>query len=263
LLATPEHAPAVARDPARPLRLLLRGAWLLAHVLCGLALATAVNLDFSRRLRPEPLIQWWSRRLMRILNLRLSVLGQIPEQGCVLMANHVSWLDIPVIGAGAPTRFVSKSEVRDWPVAGWLANGAGTFYLRRGKGGSRPLLMRLLPYLQAGGSVTIFPEGTTTSGEGVLPFHARLFAAAIESGRPVVPVSLRYGPGSHGEALAPFVGDDDLLSHIVRLLGNRSLQAEVHFGRPLDPTGLSREALAEAARDAIRQRLTPLRTLAA
>ncbi|MGQ0619470.1 MAG: lysophospholipid acyltransferase family protein [Panacagrimonas sp.] len=236
----------------RPLRIAWRTASLLLHLVWGLALATVVKLDFGGRLNAERLAHHWQRRLLRILGIRLIVRGQPLAGGRVMMANHVSWLDIPLIGACTPTRFVSKSEVRDWPVAGWLADACGTFYLRRGRHGTRPLIDKLVPHLREGGSVVIFPEGTTSTGEDVLSFHSRLFAAAIESGTPVQPVAVHYGPGGAGENIAPFVGDDDLASHVLRMLRNRHLSAEVTFGAPILPAGHSREELAGQARESIR-----------
>ena len=165
------------------------------------------------------------------------------------VANHVSWLDIPLIAACETTRFVAKSDVRHWPVAGWLADAAGTFYIRRGKGGARPLLDKLVPHLAAGGSVVIFPEGTTTDGAGVLDFHARLFAGAIEAGCPVQPIAIRYGRARDGRDIAPFIGDDDLVSHIWRLLQEPGLVAHITYGEPL--RGNERDALAQAARSAV------------
>ena len=235
-----------------PLRFLLRSAALLALIAYGMALVLMVRLNFAHRLKSEHLARHWSRLLLGLLNMRLRVRGSdIVDGGRVIVANHVSWLDIQVLCACAPTRFVSKSEVQHWPVAGWLADAAGTFYIRRGKGGARPLLNKLLPFLQGGGSVAIFPEGTTSDGRAVLPFHPRLFCAAIESGRPVQPVALRYGLDWQGRNLAPFIGDDDLVSHLMRLLRCRGLDIEVSFAERLDPIGRTREELAQAAREAI------------
>lgn len=236
----------------RPLRFASRSTLLILHLAYGLLLALAVKLDAGDRLPRERLGSHWSALLMRLLGVELRVRGQPMQGGGLIVANHVSWLDIPLIYACAPTRFVSKSEVQHWPVAGWLAEAAGTFYIRRGKGGARPLLNKLVPHLQAQGLVVIFPEGTTTSGEDLLPFHPRLLCAAIESGKPVQPVALRYGCGAHGDNLAAFIGDDDLVSHVVRLLRNRGLVAEGVFGEPIDPAGRSREELADAAHDTIR-----------
>lgn len=236
------------------LRVWLRGARLSIHVLTGLLFAVAVNLSFGR-LRPEPLARWWSLRLRRVINLRVSVRGSTVSGARVTVANHVSWLDIPLIAACEPSRFIAKSEIRDWPVAGWLANAAGTFYIRRGKGGARPLLEQLVPHLEQGGAVVLFPEGTTTDGRDVLPFHARLFGAAIDAGANVQPVALRYGAARDGHLIAPFVGDDDLVSHILRLLREPELAAEVIYAAPIAAQGLERDTLARQAEAAVRAAL--------
>lgn len=239
-----------------PLRFLLRSVALLVLIAYGMALIAMLRLDLGHRLNPDTLAGHWSRQLLRLLNLRLRVRGPRPvEGGRMIVANHVSWLDIQVLCAVTPTRFVSKSEVQRWPVAGWLADAAGTFYIRRGGGGARPLLNKLVPFLHAGGSVAIFPEGTTTEGRDVLPFHPRLFCAAIESGRPVQPISLHYGRDSSSRNIAPFVGDDDLVSHLMRLMRCDGLDVDVSFAPAIDPAGSTREQLAEAARAAIQERL--------
>lgn len=240
-----------------PLRFLLRSLALLVLVAYGMALIATLRLDFGRRLNPDVLAGHWSRLLLRLLDLRIRTHGPEPvEGGRMIVANHVSWLDIQVLCAVAPTRFVSKSEVQHWPVAGWLADAAGTFYIRRGRGGARPLLNKLVPFLREGGSVAVFPEGTTTDGREVLPFHPRLFCAAIESERPVQPVALQYGLDACGRNLAPFIGDDDLVTHLLRLLRGDGLDIEVSFAPAIDPAGYTREGLAEAARAAIRESLS-------
>lgn len=246
-----EHQFSRRVSPMSSLRMALRSVRLLTHVAYGLILTAVVLFDFTGRVKCEPLAQRWSARLLRILGVRVRVRGQVVGGASMMVANHISWLDISLLFACAQTRFVSKSEVRKWPVAGWLAEGCGTFYIRRGRNDSRPLLNKLVPYLLSGGSVAVFPEGTTTDGSGVRLFHPRLFAAAIESSVWVQPVALRYGLGDGGAALAPFVGDDDLLSHLLRLLRNRAIDAEVTFCPAIDPAGKSREMLAEMARASV------------
>lgn len=213
-------------------------------------MALLVKLEGGRRLSRERMGRWWHRRLLHILHLRLRVFG-MPLQGPrLLVCNHVSWLDIPVIGATEPTRFISKAEVRSWPVAGWLADGAGSFYLKRGAGGTRHLVDALVAQL-AQGTVTLFPEGTTTTGKRVLRFAPRLFAAAIGAGCPVQPIALRYGTAVDGSCVAPFVGDDDLMGHLWRLLREPSLDVELIFCAPLYVESADRSALAEAAHAAV------------
>ncbi|HEY1077828.1 MAG TPA: lysophospholipid acyltransferase family protein [Fontimonas sp.] len=240
---------------AAGLRTLLRGARLLIHIVSGVLVSTAVNLDFSGRLRPAAIARWWSLRLLQILDIELVVHGRRATGATVTAANHVSWLDIPVISTGEQCQFIAKSEIRHWPVAGSLAKAAGTFYLRRGKGGAKPLIEALVPHLAAGGSVVLFPEGTTTDGRQVLPFHARLFSAAIDARALVQPLTLRYGAGRHGRLVAPFIGDDDLVRHILRLLREPRLRVDMIYGTPFSVEGLDRAAIALRAEQAVRQSL--------
>lgn len=239
------------------LRFTGRGLWLIAHLLLGLLLVTVVTLDFSRKLRPEPLTQWWNARLFGIFGLRIRIRGRAVAGGHVTVANHVSWMDISLIAACEQTRFVSKAEVRHWPVVGQLATAAGSFYLSRGRGGTGPLLKQLTPFLQRGGSVTIFPEGTTTTGEALLPFHPRLFAAAIDARLPIQPLLIRYGRTRDGRNIAPYVGDDVLFWHILAMLRNPALDVDVIYLPPISPDGLDRNELARRTHDAIAAELQP------
>ena len=231
-----------------------RALRLLVHLLVGVLIAVAMQFSFGR-LRPEPLARWWSATLLEVFNISVRHRGTALDRARLSVANHISWLDIPLISASQDTRFVSKSEVRDWPVAGWLANAAGTFYIRRGRGGAAPLLNRLCPHLERGGSVVIFPEGTTTAGEQPGLFHPRLFAAAIAAECPVQPIAIRYGRASNGEHIAPFIGDTTLAGHILRLLREPALRAEIFYCAPIPSRGLDRNTLAEAARASINQAL--------
>lgn len=232
----------------------VRALRLLIHLLVGLIAALAVRLSLGR-LSPYPVATWWSSTLLDVFNIQLQVSGQAHRGGRMTVANHVSWLDIPLIYACEGTHFVAKSEIRHWPVAGWLANAARTFYIRRGRGGAAPLLRALRPHLRSGGSVTIFPEGTTTDGLAMRPFHSRLFAAAIEADCLVQPVAIRYGRAADGELIAPFIGEDTLAGHIIRLLREPVLQAELIYCAPIRCTGLDRDELARRAQAAVARAL--------
>lgn len=231
------------------MRSLPRALLLILLLLVGLVLAGALRLDRHGRLSREQLAQWWNRRLLAILNVKIRVTGQPINAPQLIVVNHVSWLDINVIGALLPTRFISKSEVRDWPIAGSLADAYGTFYLRRGKGGSGPLLEKLVPHLRKGGSVTLFPEGTTTDGNSVRSFHPRLFAAAVESGCKVQPVALCYAQGS----VAPFIGEDTLVRHVLRVLQEPEIYVDAVFCPALSTVEADRDELAHAAEYSIRR----------
>jgi 1-acyl-sn-glycerol-3-phosphate acyltransferase len=244
--------------PLPYLRIVLKSALLIPYLVYGLGLAVWVCIvgDGSRR-RRERLAQQWHRGLLRLLGIRMQVRGTRAIGPHLIVANHVSWLDIPAIGAVEKTRFVSKIEVRDWPIAGWLVRAAGTFYLQRGAGGTKTLIGDLARFAQAGGVTTFFPEGTTTTGESTLRFQPRLFGAAIESGCMIQPVALRYGRAQNGDNVAAFVGDDDLVSNLLRLMREPALDIEVTFCPPLQPEGRDRAQLAEAAQAAIRRVIAP------
>ena len=234
------------------MRAVFRGARLILHLLTGMALVLLVSLDLSGRIAPEPLTRWWNARLLKILKVRLRVRGRRPPGAHLLICNHISWLDISVIAASDLTRFVSKAEVGSWPIAGWLANAAGTFYIRRGAGGTKQLIHALAAHLRGGGSVTVFPEGTTTDGDRMLKFQPRLFAAAIESNTPVLPVALRYSRAANGENIAAFVGEQTMTNNLARLLKERELHVELSYCEPIPPqAGQDRATLAQGTYNAI------------
>lgn len=243
--------------PARTVRAVVRGTRIVIHLAVGMLLVGVLLLDRWNKINAQALMSWWCQVTLGIFGVELIRNGVPHKGGRITVANHVSWLDIIVIGASEPTRFVAKSEIQDWPIAGSLADACGTFYIRRGKGGARPLLDKLVPHLKAGGCVTIFPEGTTTDGLSVLPFHPRLFAGAIEAQCVVQPVALRYGLSANGENIAPFIGDDDLVSHVVRMLKEPEIVVEVNYGTALSSEGRSREDLAGIAQASIAKIVTP------
>lgn len=236
------------------LRFGLRALRVASHLAFALLLCVIINLDFTGRVNADDWARRWLRRLMRIMGIRFVVHGQPAAGGQMIVCNHVSWIDIPLVGAALTSRFVAKSDIQHWPLIGFIARAIGTFFIRRGPGGSKPLLEKLKPHLAASGSVVIFPEGTTTDGRDVLPFHPRLFQAAMDCGMTVQPVALRYGLSATGEDIAPFIGDDDLVSHIARLLKSPGLTAELTYCRPLQPQHYSdRAAMARDAEEAIRE----------
>ncbi|WP_295541626.1 1-acyl-sn-glycerol-3-phosphate acyltransferase [uncultured Thiohalocapsa sp.] len=223
------------------------------HLLTGAMLGAGVAL--LHRLNASPpwlsaLVAWWHRRLCHCLGLSVSCRGSAAA-GALVAANHVSWLDISVLGGAAPMRFVSKADVRRWPLVGWLAELAGTLFLPRGAHRATSIAREIALLLQAGERVALFPEGTTGTGHTLLHFHARLFAAVDASSMPVQPVAIHYGCGPKPDTVAPFVGDDTLIAHLGRILRHPQLSVTLTFLPPvLSPTG-SRRELAEATRTAI------------
>lgn len=232
---------------------LLRLPLLLGVLLLGVVLATAIMLKAPA----VPVASWWCRRVLWVFGIRFHSRGQPPQAACVLVANHVSWLDIFLLAAQGHIRFVAKSDIESWPVINWLARSVGTLYIRRGRGGAGPLLQQVMPLVQAGQSFAFFPEGTTTDGAGLKPFHARLFVAATDSGLPVAPVAISFGPARDGRNLAPFIGADTLVAHLLRLLANPGgLEARVIYAPMVPSQGHSPQTLALAAQNAVEQALS-------
>lgn len=236
------------------LRIAWRGSRLVLHVVIGIVLTPLVmRRDPATRVwRTSPAItSWWHGRVARILRLEISTSGFRPQAPALMVANHVSWLDIIVLGHLTPTCFLSKHEVRGWPVIGWLARAAGTLFIRRGGGQASMVSQSIGRRLAQNGLLTLFPEGTTTSGHDVRPFFSRLFAAAIETGTPVVPTSVRYHIEGAHDPIAPYIGDQSLAQNMLGLMGRGRNQVHVHFADPLHHQGLDRKSLAEHTRKII------------
>lgn len=178
-------------------------------------------------------VQTWSRQMLRALGISLHIEGEAPQQGpLLLVANHLSWLDILVVHAARHCRFVSKAEVHHWPLIGAMANAGGTLFIERA---SRRDAMRVVHHmaesLERGDMLAIFPEGTTSDGSTLLPFHGNLIQAAISAHAPVMPVGLRYvqSDGQPSRAVL-YIGDDTLVGSVLRTLGAPSFSARVRFG---------------------------------
>lgn len=185
------------------------------------------------------------------LPLRIQVYGTPPKQPALWISNHISWTDIMVLGRFAPLSFLSKAEVLDWPVAGWLAKQAGTLFIRRGNAAEDDIQGQLKEYLAQKRALVIFPEGTTTDGHKTGLFHSRLLSCAIETETPIQPIALRYRRNGQYDPIAPFIGDDELPQHLNRLLAHPAAEVEVHFLPLLSTQGASRTQLAKQARQAI------------
>lgn len=236
--------------------LLLRGWRLLRlglHLIEGLVAVLLLHLLLSHSSR-QRLRQRWSFRLLRLLGIELLSHGAPIEPGSLLVANHVSWLDIFALNALVPSAFVSKSEVRDWPLIGWLAAKNDTVFLRRGSRGHAKIVnAEIAALLEAGHNVAVFPEGTTSDGTQVLHFHAALLQPAIECKRPVQPLSLRYQGSDGHPSLAPaYVGDMSLVQSILAIIAAPRLVARVDVFAPIPTnTDRHRREIANDARDAV------------
>jgi len=225
----------------------------MVHLVAGLATSALVFPLASRALR-ERLTRRWSRRLLGLCRVSVAQLPGAPAAAhALVVANHVSWLDIFVINALYPCRFVAKAEIRSWPVLGWLAASAGTVFIARGNRRElRHLFKGLVAVLHGGQRVAFFPEGTTSLQGEVLPFHANLFEAAIDAGVAVQPYALSYVDAAGGyHAAVAYVGETTFVDSLFRILEGEPVQARLQCLAPIDATGAHRRELARAAQEAI------------
>lgn len=238
----------------------LRGCWRLALAL-GVALdgwATIVFL-FPRMTAAaqQERVQAWSLRMLRVLGVAFEVRGnRLVEGPLLLVANHISWLDILVVHAARHCRFVSKSDVKRWPLIGTLATGGGTLYIEReSRRDAMRVVHRMADSLRAGQVLAVFPEGTTTDGLSLLPFHGNLVQAAISADAPAQPVALRFiDTASGGTSLTPsYIGDDSLVGSLWRTVSGPPVTAIVNFGEPQHVHGRGRRQWAHDLRTAVEQ----------
>ncbi len=182
----------------------------------------------------EQAVSDWARQMLHIMGIELVLRGQPLANGPVLLAaNHVSWLDILVMHATGYCRFVSKADIKHWPMLGAMAAGAGTLFIEReSRRDAHRVVHHMVERLQAGEVLAVFPEGTTGDGITLKSFHANLIQAAISANVPVQPMALRFVDGHTGQtSQAPrYVDDDTLLSSVWCTLTAHGLQAQVTVG---------------------------------
>ena len=243
------------------------------HVALGLLYALLTFTWIGPRGR-DAAIMAWSRILLLIIGVRLESKGLPPDRssstlsfsplprsgrgaggeglGSLLLINHTSWLDVFSIAAVVPARFVSKAEIGRWPLVGWLAVVVGTLFVERGR---RHAVVRtnqvVAERLRSGQVIGLFPEGTTTDGSRLLPFHANLVQPAIDLGAPLRPVGVRFTQRGEFSRVAMFVGEMNLMQSLWRVVTAPYLTVELHWLPPIDPLPSNRHAAASAARAAI------------
>ncbi|WP_345635401.1 lysophospholipid acyltransferase family protein [Rugosimonospora acidiphila] len=222
-------------------------------------------LPAGSRARP---VRWCARGVLRALGIRVSVRGRIPSWrpaagrgaagsacgGTLVVANHISWLDIVVLLAAGRTRLVAKCEVGEWPVVGRIARYAGTIFVDRARPRALPAAVAdVRSALEAGEVVVVFPEGTTSCGRSIGRFRPAFFQAAVEAGAAIVPVTLRFGLAGAGRtAAAAFIGDETLLDSLRRIMRLPRLDIRLVCGSIIHPaSGATRRSLARVAAMAV------------
>lgn len=219
------------------------------HLLAGLA-ASAVVFPLVGRNGRLAIFRRWSKTLLRILHVRVSVHGTPPISRAgptMMLANHVSWLDIFLIASQVPSRFVAKSEIRRWPVVGWLISRQGTLFVERARRHDTARINNSVnDALEKGYCAVVFPEGTTSDGTEVRPFHASLLQPIVQTHGVAVPVALRYVTADGGIDDAPAYTQERTLWDSLKLIASqRELRAEIHFLPAVPAVGKHRRDLAE------------------
>jgi 1-acyl-sn-glycerol-3-phosphate acyltransferase len=209
------------------------------HTLNGMAIAALV-MPLSSKNGRLAIILWWSKTLLRILNVQLHVHGQTPPAYAIarnnlLVANHISWLDIHAINSLLPVRFIAKSDIKSWPLFGYLAKKSQVLFIERGKRQHATRIVDLTTQsLKAGDNVCLFPEGTTTDGTCIAPFKGSVMQSALHAKSTVWPIAIRY-PGADGSinTEVAYAGDTTLVESILRVVGQQQAILELHFFTPI------------------------------
>ena len=202
----------------------------------------------------------WHDRTAKLLALDIEILGTKPSGPVLVVSNHISWLDIPVLAQALPVTFLSKAEVRSWPVIGWVAAKGGTLFIQRGARNAADSAIALIEQeLSLGGNVLIFPEGTTTDGNQLKRFHPRLFAAAQNRQCPVQPVALRYpGPDELTLSAVPYINNESFGPSLWKILGEKRIRVILEYTPLITDTDRDRRQIADDAHERVREALVHL-----
>ena len=244
------------------MKLALRKVRLIAHLLHGMW-TVATRFPNASAEQRHALNRAWSLKMLRLCGMRLVVHNDAArlDRGALVVANHISWIDIYVINAWRPTPFVSKAEIRQWPVVGWLAQQLDTVFIQREKrSDAKRITHELAARLSVGELMCVFPEGTTSNGLALLPFHANMFQAAVSAGVPVQPVCIMYEDAQGRQSTAPaYIDDVSLADSLDMLLRGGPLTAHVYIGAALAPDA-DRRVLAAQAQDVVAGALQAMQT---
>ena len=231
-----------------PIRAVFRAVRLSLHLAYGLTIAI-IFPRLSQALRRRILLRWCSE-LLKILNICISMPSDAPLlQSGILVTNHISWLDVFVLNAVAPMRFVAKSEVQNWPVIGWFCGRAQTLFIERGRARDAARINKqIVELLQGGDSLAVFPEGTSTDGTAVAAFHASLLQPAIDAGVLIHPVAIRYQDAEGVHSTAPaYIDDISFATSLWNILNCRNLHVQLFPTPSLNAADSDRRTLTRLA----------------
>ncbi|MCX7627328.1 MAG: 1-acyl-sn-glycerol-3-phosphate acyltransferase [Methylophilaceae bacterium] len=222
----------------------------------GYGVVAACVLPWLGQRQRRSLVQSWSAHILHILNVRLQVEGMLPTAShppALFVANHISWLDIWAINAVHPMRFVAKSEVRAWPIIGWLSEKVGVIFIERGRRHDTARVSGVgAEALRQGHSVCVFAEGTTSDGTHLYPFKSSLLQSAVDAGALVWPIALQYRD-THGRlnTAVAYTGDVTMFQSLCAVLAQREIVVRLIFAEPMPAVQRDRRTLTRAAESAI------------
>jgi 1-acyl-sn-glycerol-3-phosphate acyltransferase len=241
-----------------------RTARIVVHTITGLIVASAV-LPLVSVQRKRSIVKWWCGGLLRAFHIQVNTFGSLPRfdnesmntQGVMFVANHVSWADIHALNSLIPLRFVAKSDIKDWPIFGYLVTKANTLFIDRSKRQHAGRIVETVSNsLMAGDNLCYFPEGTTSDGTHMLPFKSSVLQAAINANTQIWPVAIRYinADGSINTEMA-YAGETSMIESMKLIIMQKNALVELHFLSPMQATNRDRRELTDAAFQAIKAKL--------
>ncbi len=237
----------------RVFRLIHALIWVITLAICVPAVYAIPRLGTWKAGIREAILAFFCRRCCACFNIKYDIIGKPCAPGHLVVANHISWIEIVLLLSQQPYSFIAKSEVKKWPIFGFVSRALGTFYIHRE---NKFAVYRDLPegqkVLQRGQSLLVFPEGTTTMGDELLPFYPMMFELAVREEKYVQPVAICFYD-EHGDrsTAAPFVGEESIIDSLIRVAGANSVRAEIHYLPLLDARKLDRKQLASKSKQAI------------
>lgn len=237
-----------------------RIARILLHTFTGIIIAALV-LPLVNQQQKLTLTHWWCKKLLNCFNLHVRTYGNLPlaeTRGAMFVGNHISWADIHALNSVIPLRFVAKSDIKNWPVFGYLVRASNTIFIDRT---SRKDAARIVGItarsLTAGDNVCFFPEGTTTDGTHMMKFKSSIVQAAIEAEAKIWPVAIRYPlPNGGINTKMAYAGDTSMGESMMNVIKQKKPVVELHFLTPIHALEANRQALTEAAFTAISKELS-------
>jgi 1-acyl-sn-glycerol-3-phosphate acyltransferase len=229
------------------------------HTITGLVIA-AFALPVLNKPRKLAIIKWWCGGLLRAFHIKVNTFGTLPPtstQGVMFVANHISWSDIHALNSLIKLRFIAKSDIKSWPIFGYLSRKANALFIDRSKRHDAGRIVQITTEsLLAGDNLCFFPEGTTSDGKQILPFKGSVLQAAISANTQIWPVAIRYvnQDGSLNTEMA-YAGDTNLVDSMSRVINQQNAVVELHFLAPIQAADYDRRGLTAAAYQAISTKL--------